>query len=358
MTQVQFDYQNKINALESLNADLQASNDELKQKVADLSFEVVLLKDVCNLEDSEETEALIEDLRQNIRDKHMEIITLELAVSDKDTEIAVLKATIIDKDTILAEKESELDNLLFTFNAATTRVDPDVLLANFNTSESNSPANKENPNEKMGEDVGEDTIAGRAKRRRLQNAESNVFSYTEVNDDVEELQELDDDFVDEPFAKKKKPTGRPRTGQKGKGPKRILPDGTITYAHPEARPYNARRSKVTDPRVLAALTEIYDERGTLERNPGIGHDFNGVRYAQYYGRLDKPGTIGRLWTIVLSSEGKVYQLHENEKHIEIKWQTDKTNKKVAYGNINLLGEGENYQCSILGPFKTELSLFL
>ena len=110
--------------------------------------------------------------------------------------------------------------------------------------------------------------------------------------------------------------------------------------------------------MLAALTELYDERGTLERNAGIGHELNGVRYAQYYGRLDKAGTIGRLWTIVLSSEGKVYQLNPKEKHIEIKWQNDRANKKLTYGNINLLGEGENYQCSILGPFKTDLSLFL
>ena len=109
---------------------------------------------------------------------------------------------------------------------------------------------------------------------------------------------------------------------------------------------------------MVALNEMYAERGTLDRIPGIGHDFNSVRYAQYFGRLDKAGTIGRLWTIVLSSEGKVYQLNENQKHIELKWQTDKDNKKLASGTINLLGEGENYQCSMLGPFKTELSLFL
>ena len=48
----------------------------------------------------------------------------------------------------------------------------------------------------MGEDVGEDTIAARSKRRRVNNAERNLFSYAEVNDDVD-----DDDFVDEPKKK-------------------------------------------------------------------------------------------------------------------------------------------------------------
>ena len=176
--------------------------------------------------------------------------------------------------------------------------------------------------------------------------------HSEVNDDDDD--ELDDDFVDAP---KKQPTGRPRTGQKGHGPRRILPDGTITTAHPEARPYNARRMKVTDLRVLAALNEISAERGTFERIAGIGHDFKGVRYAQYFGRLDKDGTFGRLWTIVLSSEGKVYQMNKNEKHFELKWQNDKEKKKPSFGTINLIGEGENYQCSIINVFKTELSMF-
>ena len=343
MSQRHFDYQNKINALEVMNADLQSQNDELKQKVADLSFEVVLLKDVCNLDDSEETDALIEDLRQNIRDKHMEILSLELAVSDKDAEIESLKATIMNQEAILVEKEAEITNLNLALNDVSTQVAQEVV--------NDAAPNNDDPNEKMGEDFGEESIADRAKRRRLQNPGSAASSYAEIND---EDTETDDEFANVVF---KKPTGRPRTGVKGKGPKRVLPDGTITHSNPEARPYNSRRAKVTDPRVLAALTEIYAERGTLDRNVGVGHEINGARYAQYYGRLDKAGTIGRLWTIVLSSEGKVYQLNNNEKHIEIKWQNDRANKKLAYGTINLLGEGENYQCSILPVFKSELGLF-
>ena len=66
MAQRHFDFQSRINLLEGLNAELQSENEALKQKIADLGFEVALLKDVCNLDDSEETDALIEDLRQNI----------------------------------------------------------------------------------------------------------------------------------------------------------------------------------------------------------------------------------------------------------------------------------------------------
>ena len=179
-----------------------------------------------------------------------------------------------------------------------------------------------------------------------------MFSYDEVDNT-----EVDDDFVEEPSAKKR--TGRPKGRRSAYyRPKRILPDGTITQSTPGAHTYTSKRILVTDPRVLAALNEIYAERGTFDRIPEIGHDFNGVRYAQYFGRLDKAGTIGRLWTIVLSSEGKVYQMNKNEKHVELKWQNDKTNKKLAYGTINLIGEGENYQCSILKVFKSELSVYL
>ena len=113
---------------------------------------------------------------------------------------------------------------------------------------------------------------------------------------------------------------------------------------------------------------MFRAKDTIKRRPGIGHGLrecqgypNGsklVNYAQYYGRLNKAGDIGSLKTIVLSTAGKVYQLNDNGKHVELKWQNDKTNKNVAFGTINLIGEGKNYQCSILEAFKTELSLYL
>ena len=188
MTQVQFDFQNKINALEGLNTELYAENETLKQKIADLGFEVALLKDVCNLDESEETDALIEDLRQNIRDKNVELCALQLSIADKESEIEALKATLVEKEATITEKDTEITNLRFTFNAATTHLNADDLLEIFNQAESNVTLNDENPNEKIGEDFGEDSIAGRAKRRRSNNAEMNLFSYAEV-DDVEELQE-------------------------------------------------------------------------------------------------------------------------------------------------------------------------
>ena len=68
---------------------------------------------------------------------------------------------------------------------------------------------------------------------------------------------------------------------------------------------------------------------------GIGHDYDGVQYAQYFGHLNKAGNIGRLQTIILSSESKVYQLDAKGNHAEIMWQNDKNNKKLAHGSIKL-----------------------
>ena len=96
----------------------------------------------------------------------------------------------------------------------------------------------------------------------------------------------------------------------------------------------------------------------MTRCPGLGHDYKGVRYAQYFGRLNKAGDIGALKTIILSSEKKVYQLNKKDKHVELLWQDDPSKLFPSYGTINLIGEGKNYQCSIVGPFKTELSVYL
>ena len=56
--------------------------------------------------------------------------------------------------------------------------------------------------------------------------------------------------------------------------------------------------------------------------------------------------IGTLRTIVLSNEGKVYQLNDNGRHMELKWQIDKAIKHPSFGTINLIGEGGNDQCYI------------
>ena len=92
--------------------------------------------------------------------------------------------------------------------------------------------------------------------------------------------------------------------------------------------------------------------------PGVGYQPKRVNYAQYYGCLNNDEDIGTLKTIILSSEGKVYHVNDDNKYVELKWQNDKAKKNPAYGTINLIGEGGKYQCSILQAFKTELSLYL
>ena len=162
MAQRHFDLQNKNNLLEGLNAEVVTENEVLKQKVADLGFEVVLLKDVCNLDDTEQTDALIEELRQNIRDENVQLCALQLSIADKESESDTLKTAILEKD-------AEIANLTFTFSAATPRMNPDDLLDNYNQAEPNAALNEDEQNEKMGEDIGEDSIAGRTKRSRQKN---------------------------------------------------------------------------------------------------------------------------------------------------------------------------------------------
>ena len=140
-----------------------------------------------------------------------------------------------------------------------------------------------------------------------------------------------------------------------------MEDGTKTQKKEGARADTSKRLPVTDPDVLYALDELFKKKETLKRRPGFGYFFGRlkpVHYAQYYGRLNKDGDIGTLKTIILSSEIKVYQLNDDGKHMELKWQNDKHKKNPAYGTITLIREGGNYQCSILSVFKTELSLYL
>ena len=92
------------------------------------------------------------------------------------------------------------------------------------------------------------------------------------------------------------------------------------------------------------------EQGQSIFAPGIGR-YAQVRFAEYYGRLKKAGDMGPLHTIILSSEGKVYQLLDHVTFFELMWQTDKDVSNPPYGTIRLIGEGSNYQCSILNAFK-------
>ena len=141
-------------------------------------------------------------------------------------------------------------------------------------------------------------------------------------------------------------------------PRVVNEDGTISRKKLGARKYQSRRMKVTKRVLMTVLKNLYKSRAKMTRFPGTGHDYNGVRYAQYYGCLNKAGDIGCLQTIILSNEKKVYQLTENDKHVELKWQNDKKVLQPAYGIIKLIGEGVGYECSIASAFKTELSIYI
>jgi hypothetical protein len=140
-------------------------------------------------------------------------------------------------------------------------------------------------------------------------------------------------------------------------PVRTLPDGTKTQKKEGARAYNSRRTKVTDPRVLEVLDDMYRERMTYLNLPGVGHKcHHGVLYAPYFGRLKKEGHNGRLRNIVISSEKKVYMLMDKGEHVELKWQNDKNKKSPTYGTIELPSEDGRFQCSIKPVFMMELRM--
>ena len=256
MSQVHFNLQSRIFDLQARNTELEAEKDALKDKVSDLGFEVVLLKEVCDYDEDER----------------------------KDEIIASLQA-------ILAEKEEELANLNLLFNGATTTRDLYEMVDDI------GEVFNDQPDTKIGEDLG-----------------------------------------DEPPKKKKKSANK----------------------NPATRSYNKKTIQVTDHNVLRVLQSIRLNKALKTRIPEVGHTFThtNVRYAKYYGRLNKAWDIGQLNTIILSSEGKVYQIEEKDKYFELMWQNDKARKKPSYGTIRLLGEGKNYECNILNAFKTELSLYL
>ena len=230
------------------------------------------------------------------------------AILEKDLEITQLKVD-------LADKTEEVANLTMTFNAATATVEVDDLLVDIND------VFEDDANEKMGDDTGEEIEHPKKKQRAVK-------------------------------------TSR-KTGQKGRGPKRVLPDGSITHAHPEARKYTSRRTKVTNPRVLEVLVLMYRNMLTFKRRVGLGHKCcHGVRYAQFFGRLNQAGDIGTLRTVVLSSEKKVYKLEENGEHVELRWQNDKNVKSPACGTIELASIDGRYQCSIKNAFITELCVYI
>ena len=360
MSQIHFDLHFKCKDLEARNAELEDENAALKDKVSDLGFEIALLKDVCDYDQEEQKDTLIENLREQIREKNHQECVLEMKIHDQETEIAALQTTIAEKDAdilslkaTLYEKDAELSRLLIQ-NAEPIDINlGDVF-------------NEENEllfeNQKMGEDVGDEPIAKRTKRKKQCDAEMNLF----VNDDtdgcgsVASNEESADHFVDKPFATKKK---QPKSSYKKKkkyilGPRVVLPDGRITRRNPNSRPYKSRIERVYSRSVIYDLNDIFTKKSNFQRVMGKGHDYVNVRYAQFYGNLTRGGDPVRLETIVLSSEKKVYQLIDYGEHYEIRWQNDKAVMKPSYGTIKLPGEGGGAQISLKNPFAKELGIEL
>ena len=301
----------EIRNLKARNDELEASNQMLTDQVSDLAFEVALLRDVCDVEEEEKLEAEITRLNQVIADRNIEACIFEVKIGEREEEIATLKATIVDKDAeienlkqVVFQRETELANLAFAIdppqtimNAEEEPVMPETVLDTYNQVFSENPIKPPEPKKRV-----------------------RVYKY--------------------------------------RGPRVYHEDGTISRKKPGARKYTSKRKPVTNRAAMVALKSIYKKQGKMTRCPGLGHDFKGVRYAQYYGRLNQEGDIGTLKTIILSSEKKVYQLNEKDKHVELLWQNDPAKLQPSYGTINLIGEGGGYQCSIVGPFKTELSVYL
>ena len=151
MSQRHFDLHFRCTNLEARNAELEDENAALKDKVSDLGFEITLLKEVCDYDQEEQKDALIENLREQIREKNHQECMLEMKTHDQETEIAALQTAIVEKDTEIAatksaivEKDAELARLNQIITQRTEAVDINLLDV-FNEAESNK---------KMGEDFG------------------------------------------------------------------------------------------------------------------------------------------------------------------------------------------------------------
>ena len=308
MSQLQFKLQNKINELQARTDELEAENKGLKEKVSDMKFEMDLMKDISGYDEDEQKDAKIARLQREIGDLGMANCGLEMAVHEKENEIAYLKG-------VIAEKDSKIASLMNDCAEA-------EVIEEFLKSLDNPIEEEDQSNEKMGEDVCEGV--------------GNVDEEGEVVDNVPKKRVR--------VYKYTKPEGM-------KGIKNI-------DKKTGNRKYTSKRKPVTNRTVLNVLKKLYKKRENMTRFPGHGHNYNGVYYAQYFGRLNKAGDFGKLKTIILSTDQKVYQLNEKDKHVELKWQNDKAVLLPSFGTINLIGEGKNYQCSIKDVFKTELGLFL
>ena len=310
MSQRYMDLGIEIKNLKARNAELEAENTGLKEKVSDMKFEMDLMKDISGYDEDEQKDAKIARLQREIGDLGMANCGLEMAVHEKENEIAYLKG-------VIAEKDSKIASLTNALNDSTEAEVIEEFLKSLD-----NPIQEEESNEKMGEDVGEGVGNADEEGEVIDNVPKKrvrVYKYTKP-EGMKGVKNID------------KKTGN--------------------------RKYTSKRKPVTNRTVLNVLKKLYKKRENMTRFPGHGHNYNGVYYAQYFGRLNKAGDFGKLKTIILSTDQKVYQLNEKDKHVELKWQNDKSVLLPSFGTINLIGEGKNYQCSLKDVFKTELGLFL
>ena len=95
---------------------------------------------------------------------------------------------------------------------------------------------------------------------------------------------------------------------------------------------------------------IPDDRSIFE-NP------TPVRYAFYYGKMNRSGNIGLITTIVLSSDLKVYKITDISKPVVMNWVRDPdVQGKRKFGNIylgTLTGE-KGFETDIRPVFRSEL----
>ena len=204
--------------MSQVHFDLKYRCDMLEGMNAELETENEALKD--KVSDLAFEVTLLRDLCNYDEDEKKDEVIAQLKQSndEKDAEIARLKAELFDKN-------EELSNLKMTFNATTAPMETEELFEDL------SEVFQDEPNTKMGEDLGDF-----------------VVEYTVLE-------------PDEP-KKVRKFVSRPV---------RTMEDGTKTQKKEGARAYNSRRTKVTDPRVLEVLDDMYRERMTYLNLPGVGH---------------------------------------------------------------------------------------
>ena len=141
------------------------------------------------------------------------------------------------------------------------------------------------------------------------------------------------------------------------------PEQEYNYTQLEQRNYLKKPIKtVTDPIILHALSYMVENVSSYTRTLFNGTDINGVRYAFYFGNINKKEPPVLCTKIVLSSAKKVFNVSNVESPIEMNWNQDVTQrgKKRGYGHIYLgtLAGVKGFETNILTVFQTELGVIL